>query len=84
VQADLYGDGSRELQVNWAPSTDNATAETAILYQVFVNGVLDNSSIGVPQTSVYGVAGENVITVIAIDTAGNKSAAGTFTLVIPF
>jgi hypothetical protein len=46
--------------------------------------VLENSSIGIPQTSVYGVAGDNVITVIAIDEAGNKSAPGEVRLHIPF
>jgi hypothetical protein len=48
------------------------------------NGVLDNSSIGKTQTNVYGVAGDNVITVIAFDAAGNKSAPGTVRLNIPF
>ena len=71
-------------QVNWTPSTDNATVQVAIVYHVFVNGVLENSSVGVPQTSVYGVAGDNVITVIAVDVAGNKSAPGEFRLHIPF
>jgi hypothetical protein len=84
VWADLYGDGSRELQVNWTKSTDNATAQVAIVYHVFVNGVLENSSVGIPQTSVYGVAGDNVISVIAVDVAGNKSAPGEFRLHIPF
>ena len=84
VWADLYGDGSRELQVNWTQSTDNATAQVAIVYHVFVNGVLENSSVGKPQASVYGVAGDNVISVIAIDAAGNTSAPGEFRLHIPF
>jgi hypothetical protein len=60
------------------------TPRSAILYEVFVNGVHENSSIGVPQTSVYGVAGDNVITVIAIDANGNRSASGVVTLNIPF
>ena len=84
VWADLYFDGSRELQVTWTPSTDNATAQVAIVYHVFVNGVLDNSAVGKTQASVYGVAGDNVITVIAVDAAGNQSAPGTFRLHIPF
>jgi chitinase len=84
VWADLYFDGSRELQVTWTPSTDNVTAQVAIVYHVFVNGVLDNSSVGKPQASVYGVAGDNVITVIAVDTNGNRSAPGEFRLHIPF
>jgi chitinase len=84
VIADSYADGSRELQITWNMSTDNVTPRSAILYEVFVNGVHENSSIGVPQTSVYGVAGDNVITVIAIDANGNRSAPGVVTLNIPF
>ena len=84
VLADSYNDGSRELQVTWSASTDNVTPQLAIVYQVFVNGVLENSSVGVTRTSVYGVAGENVISVVAIDANGNRSTPGTFTVNIPF
>jgi hypothetical protein len=84
VWADLYGDGSREMQVAWGASTDNVTPQSAIVYLVAVNGVVDNSAVGKTWTSVYGVAGDNVITVVAIDAAGNRSAAGTFTINIPF
>lgn len=81
---DLYGDGTREFQANWTRSTDNVTPQSAIVYHLYVNGVLENSSAGVPQTSGYGVAGENVFTVIAVDGAGNRSTAASFTLFIPF
>jgi hypothetical protein len=84
VWADLYGDGSRELQVSWGASTDNVTPQSAIVYLVSVNGVVDNSAVGKTWTSVYGVAGDNVITVVAIDAAGNRSTAGSFTINIPF
>jgi hypothetical protein len=49
-----------------------------------VNGVLENTAIGTTQTNAYGVLGENVITVIAIDEAGNRSLAGKSTLLIQF
>ena len=84
VFADSYNDGSRELQVTWSASVDNVTPQLAIAYQVFVNGVLENSSVGVTHTSVYGVAGDNVISVVAIDANGNRSSAGTVTVNIPF
>ena len=84
VWADLYGDGSREMQFMWAASTDDVTPQNVILYEVYINGVLENSAIGKTQSSGYGVAGNNVITVVAIDEAGNRSAAGTFTIFIPF
>ena len=45
--------------------------------------VLENTDIGKTQTSGYGVRGDNIITVIAIDEAGNRSTAGTTTLFIP-
>ena len=84
VRADLYNDGSRELQVTWIASTDNVTPQSSITYEVSVNGVVENTSVGVPQASVYGVAGDNVIRVVAIDANGNRSVAGVFTINIPF
>lgn len=84
VGADLYGDGSTEMQVSWGASTDDVTPRSVIIYEVYVNGVLENTAIGATQTNAYGVLGSNVITVIAIDEAGNKSTAGQTTLVIQF
>jgi fibronectin type III domain protein len=82
VWADLY-DGSTEIQVTWGASTDDVTPQKVILYEVYVNGVHENSAIGTTQTTGYGVRGDNVITVIAIDEAGNRSTAGRTTLFIP-
>lgn len=81
VSADLY-DGSTEIQVMWGASTDNVTPQHVILYEMYVNGVHENSAIGKTQTTGYGVPGENVITVIAIDEAGNRSVAGRTTIFI--
>jgi hypothetical protein len=83
VAADLYGDGSTEMQVWWTASTDDVTPQKVILYEVYVNGVHENSAIGTTQTNAYGVRGDNEITVIAIDEAGNRSTAGRTTLFIP-
>ena len=82
VWADLY-DGSTEIQVMWGASTDGVTPQKVILYEMYVNGVHENSAIGTTQTTGYGVRGDNVITVIAIDEAGNRSTAGRTTLFIP-
>ena len=82
VFADLY-DGDIEIQVSWGASTDNVTPGNVILYEMYVNGVHENSAIGTTQTTGYGVRGDNVITVIAIDEAGNRSTAGTTTIFIP-
>jgi chitinase len=83
VWADLYGDGSTEMQVTWGASTYAVTPRNVILYEIYVNGVLDNTAIGTTQASVYGVFGDNVITVIAVDEAGNRSTAGRTTIFIP-
>ena len=84
VYADLYGDGSRELQFLWSASTDDVTPQNVIIYEIYVNGAHENTAIGTTHSSGYGVAGENVITVIAIDEAGNRSIAGKITIFIPF
>lgn len=83
VWAALDGGGT-EMLVMWGASSDNVTPQSAIIYQIFVNDVLDNSAVGRTDSRVYGVAGDNVIRVIAIDAAGNQSGAGTFDIFIPF
>lgn len=62
-------------------STDNATPQSALTYEVFADGTLlgtlsDNGS----YSAVWGVlhlrkAGPNTITAKAVDAAGNRSAA---------
>jgi hypothetical protein len=81
VQAFSYGD--LEMQVWWTASTDAVTPQNVIVYEIYVNGVHENTAIGKNMTpSAYGVFGENVITVIAIDEAGNRSPAGQTTILI--
>ena len=82
VQAFGYGD--LEMQVWWGASTDNVTPASVIVYEIYVNGVHENTAIGTNMTpSAYGVSGHNVVTVIAIDEAGNRSTAGTTTIDLP-
>ncbi len=82
VQAFGYGD--LEMQVWWGASTDDVTPQNVIVYEIYVNGVHENTAIGMNMTpSAYGVPGENVVTVIAIDEAGNRSTAGTTTIFLP-
>jgi hypothetical protein len=83
VWAYLDGGGT-ELLVIWGASTDNVTPQAAIVYHISVNGVVDNSAVGTTQSRVYGVPGDNVISVIAVDAAGNRSAAASFNIFIPF
>ena len=84
VGAELYGDGSTEMQFSWGASTDDVTPRNVIIYEIYVNGVLENTAIGTTQSSGYGVPGDNVITVVAIDEAGNRSTAGTTSISIRF
>ena len=82
VQAFGYGD--LEMQVWWTASTDAVTPQHVIVYEIYVNGVHENTAIGTNMTpSAYGVPGDNVVTVIAIDEAGNRSTAGTTTIFLP-
>jgi hypothetical protein len=84
VQAESFNDGSTELQVTWTASTDDVTKQAFIRYDVFVNGVLADTVVGTARSIVYGDRGDNVITVVGIDEAGNKSTPGTATHFIPF
>jgi hypothetical protein len=82
VQAFGYGD--LEMQVWWTASIDNVTPQNVIVYEIYVNGVHENTAIGTNMTpSAYGVPGHNVVTVVAIDEAGNHSVAGTTTIELP-
>jgi hypothetical protein len=81
VGAESYWDGSTEFALSWTASTDNVDTQSAIRYEIFVNGALENIIFGNPHSrSNYGVWGNNTITVIAVDAAGNRSEAGTTTI----
>ncbi|HJQ11876.1 MAG TPA: hypothetical protein VJ840_12685 [Gemmatimonadaceae bacterium] len=79
-----YGFGDLEFQVTWAVSTDNADASDDLVYEVYVNGALSDVVAGKTQSINYGVEGNNSVAVVAIDSNGNRSAAGTTTIVLPF
>jgi hypothetical protein len=82
VQAFGYGD--LEMQVWWTASMDDVTPQHVIVYEIYVNGVHENTAIGQNMTpSAYGVPGNNEVTVIAIDEAGNRSIAGKTTIFLP-
>ena len=69
-----------ETWLFWQQSTDNVDPQSAIRYDVYVNGVLDHSLMGYNQTIVYGNAGVfNTYQVIAVDSAGNQSAPASLT-----
>jgi hypothetical protein len=81
VRADNPGDGSTEIDVSWTASTDNSDSQADIHYEVYVNGELGDLVFGKTQSVNYGVNGTNTIAVIAIDANGNRSEAGTTTIV---
>jgi chitodextrinase len=75
------GDGAREINLFWIESFDNQTAQASIVYEVYQNGVLDQTT-GGDRAILYATqSGENTFTVIAVDAAGNRSAPASITIV---
>ncbi len=79
-----YWFGDLEFQVTWAASSDNGDGKDDLIYEVYVNGALSDVVAGNTQSINYGVNGTNTVAVIAIDSNGNRSAAGTTTIDIIF
>ena len=79
----VVDDSAREIWLSWTQSTDNADPQAALRYDVFLNGALVEVAFGVGRGIFYGVHGQNNITVVAVDGAGNKSAPATLTMVFP-
>jgi len=77
-----YSFGDLEMQLQWTQSTDDFDVQTNIRYDVYVNGRFEDVVFGSGGPRViYGTGlGHNLIEVFATDTAGNTSAAGTFTI----
>jgi hypothetical protein len=81
VSAYGFGDGSTEMQIQWAQSTDDFDVQSNIRYDVYVNGVREDIRFGSSGPVIaYGVFGENTVEVIASDTAGNASPPATTTI----
>jgi len=79
----FHYEGDREMSLSWTQSVDDFDAQSVIRYDVYVNGHLEDILIGKSfLQTLYGEFGSNTVTVIAIDTAGNQSAAATITVVI--
>ena len=82
LTANAFPDG--ETWLSWEQSTDNVDPQPLIRYDVYVNGVLNDSRLGIDQTIVYGTPGQaNTFQVIAVDSAGNQSAPATLTIPSP-
>ncbi len=79
----VVDDGAREINLFWTESFDNQTAQASIGYEVYLNGVLDDITC-CDRAILYAThGGENTITVIAVDDAGNRSAPASITIVSP-
>lgn len=81
----LYGwvvdDGAREINLFWTQSIDNQTPQASIVYEVYMNGVLDHATTGGRAILYATQAGANTFTVIAVDQAGNKSTPAEVVIV---
>ena len=70
--------GCAEVWLVWTQSTDNVDPQSALEYEVYVNGVLSPLAveIGVGRSFQYGTnAGTNTFVVKAVDRSGNTSTA---------
>jgi hypothetical protein len=77
----VVDDGAREINLFWTQSFDNQTPQASIAYEVYLNGVLDDTTC-CDRAILYAThGGENVLTVIAVDDAGNRSVPASITIV---
>jgi chitodextrinase len=74
--------GGLELNIFWGQSFDNQTPQASIMYEIYLNGVLDHATTG-DRAVVYTTQfGDNTITLIAVDGAGNRSEPSTVTFFV--
>ena len=74
--------GGLELNIFWGQSFDNQTAQASIAYEVYLNGVLDHTTTGDRAVVYVTETGDNTITLIAVDAAGNRSAPSSMTFFV--
>jgi hypothetical protein len=81
LREDHYAGSDTEIHLWWTQSTDEFDPQANIRYDVYVNGDLQDILFGSGGMSIiYGEQGENLIEVIASDTAGNASEPATITV----
>jgi len=74
--------GGLELNIFWGQSFDNQTAQASIAYEVYLNDVLDHTTTGDRAVVYVTQTGDNTITLIAVDGAGNRSAPSSMTFFV--
>lgn len=78
-----FDQGAGEAFLRWTQSTDNVDPQFAIRYEIFANGIFrpESTVIGYGETIAYAVVdGLNTFEVVAVDTAGNRSAPASITI----
>jgi hypothetical protein len=75
--ASLFG---CETWLFWDKSVDDVDPQTAILYEIRVNGVFDGAQIDIDRWIAYGTQSSNTYSVQAVDSAGNRSPLSSITL----
>ena len=71
-----WGGGDTEIHLRWTQSTDNFDTQANIRYDVYVNCLYQDTVFGSGGPSiVYGNPGQNLIWLMASDTADNTSPA---------
>jgi hypothetical protein len=74
--------GGLELNIFWGQSFDSQTAQASIAYEIYLNGVLDHTTSGDRAVLYTTQFGDNTVTIIAIDDAGNRSAPSSATFFV--
>jgi chitodextrinase len=74
--------GGLELNIFWGQSFDNQTPQASIAYEIYLNGVLDHTTSGDRAVVYVTQTGDNTITLIALDGAGNRSAPSSATFFV--
>jgi chitodextrinase len=74
--------GGLELNIFWGQSFDNQTPQASIAYEIYLNGVLDHTTTGDRAVLYTTQFGENTVTLIAVDGAGNRSEPSTVTFLV--
>jgi chitodextrinase len=74
--------GGLELNIFWAQSFDNQTPQASIAYEVYLNGVWQETT-SADRAVIYTTqTGDNTVTIIAVDDAGNRSAPSSMTFFV--
>jgi hypothetical protein len=65
-----------EIELRWTQSTDDVDAPTAVEYEIRINGRINDVLPYFSKVVIYTeIRGANSVTVVAVDQAGNASAA---------